>query len=105
MNADDFYAELPGLLDELKTDVIRQEIAFTARTELGICFPGRYPPAFLQFIHRFQVAKLVGIYASVEQQAMHALHSVDDIAYGVSRLDGEWFGIRLGGDEGEYHHI
>ena len=105
VHADHLDAERARFLDEADADVVGQEEAVAIQTPLRIGLPGADLPAVAQFLHVLDVARLVGIDAAVDQQAMVAFHAVHDLAHGVRRFDRQRRGIAPGGDEGQHHHV
>ena len=72
---------------------------------LRVGLPRADAPALLELVHVFDVARLVGIHAPVDHQAVRALQAVDDAPHGVRRFDRERLGVAARRHEREHHHV
>src|SRR5438046_3328566 len=87
VNCDIANAELSRFLDEGDADVVVEEKALSVRSPLRIGLPCGDRMALREHVHPLEIACLIRIHASVQQDAMHSLHLLDDARGRLSFLD------------------
>src|SRR3546814_7963306 len=77
-----------------------QEEAAPARPPLGVALPGRDAPGPGQLVHALEVARLVRVDATMDEQPLGSRHLVDDAADLVGLLNGQELFLPARGNEG-----
>lgn len=66
VNTNHVDAELARFLDQARAGLVRKKKSFLVRSPLGIGFLCADAPAFLKFVHRFDITGLIRVDASVQ---------------------------------------
>ena len=74
MHADNLDAQITRFFNEAHPNIIGQEIAVPIGSPLSVCFPRRNVPALCEFVHSLNIPCLIWVDATVQQQAVRALH-------------------------------
>src|SRR3546814_3017093 len=93
------------LLDHSQALLVMQEEAAPARPPLGVALPGRDAPGPGQLVHALEVARLVRVDATMDEQPLGSRHLVDDAADLVGLLNGQELFLPARGNEGKHHHV
>src|SRR3546814_8434390 len=77
-SSDVCFSDLTGLLDHAQALLVMQEEAAPARPPLGVALPGRDAPGPGQLVHALEVARLVRVDATMDEQPRGSRHLVDE---------------------------